>query len=141
MALCDDFEARDAGVFPDPLTWSRNATPGITIAIDSTRAARGSKSVRFTTPNVPSAAYIRETKSFAITHNAFYGRLFYYQAAPGPQNFAHWNVIQASGPQVVDSVNMTSFYRYGGVSLGGIFNNYLFQFEHRPRESGDVEIG
>lgn len=141
VVLCDDFESRDAGDFPDPLTWSRNATAGITIAIDTTRAARGTKSVRFTTPNVPSEAYIRETKSFAVTHNAFYGRLFYYQQAPGPQKFAHWNVIEATGPQVVDGVQMTSFYRYGGVSLGGIFNNYLFQFEHRPREPNYVEIG
>lgn len=141
LVLCDDFENRPIGGLPDPTLWSLNATANVTIAIDATHAARGTHSVRFTTPNVPSEAYIRETMSFGATGNAFYGRLFYYQAAPGPQNFAHWNVIEATGPQTVDGVNMTSFYRYGGVSLGGIFNNYLFQYEHRPREPNFEEIG
>src|SRR5450432_2478788 len=133
LALCDDFESRTVGGTPDPAIWSLRTTPNVTVTVDATRAARGTKSMRFTTPNVPSEAYMRETISFARTKNAFYGRLFYFQPASGPQNFAHWNVIEATGPQTIAGIDMQAFYRYGGVSLGGIFNNYLFQFEHRPR--------
>jgi hypothetical protein len=141
LALCDDFESRTVGGTPDPAIWSLRTTPNVTVAVDATRAARGTKSMRFTTPNVPSEAYMRETVSFARTKNAFYGRLFYFQPASGPQNFAHWNVIEATGPQTIAGIDMQAFYRYGGVSLGGIFNRYLFQFEHRPREPNYEEIG
>jgi hypothetical protein len=141
LVLCEDFENPADGGRPNPSIWSLRTTPGVTVAVDTTRAARGGKSLRITTPNSPSEAYIRESLTYATTGNAFYGRLFYFQKAPGPQNFVHWNIIEATGPQTVNGVNMQAFYRYGGVSLGGIFNNYLFQFEHRPRESGYMEIG
>ncbi|HET9955876.1 MAG TPA: hypothetical protein VFQ61_15305 [Polyangiaceae bacterium] len=119
--ICDDFEAytdRPAG------PWKLSTNNG-TVAIDTTRHASGSKSVKFSTTGANSyqRAYIGiEGTPFPLSGNAFYGRMLIYvtQAA---NDGVHWTMIQADGPVAAQGVTNAQV-RYGGQHMQRLMANY-----------------
>jgi hypothetical protein len=129
--LCDDFESRAVGQAPDPATWSLEFWNSGTasIQVDSTQAARGTKSVHFRTGNAPNKAMMVVKKIFPMPNDAFCVRMFMYvEKVPLPfkyndtANFPliHWTFASASGPY-----NFPSGTKSPDVRAGGAINRVL----------------
>jgi hypothetical protein len=92
VLLCEDFESGTL----DTNTWQVN---GDTPVIDSVQHARGSKALHITKP-MNGYSFIRETKTFPVANNRYWGRSFVYfkslPTAPG-MSYAHWTFTAASG--------------------------------------------
>jgi hypothetical protein len=88
--LCDDFEATS-------LNTTRWRVQGTAPTIDSTRAARGTRSVHFrTTDN--GLSLIHATSIFPAANNTYWGRLFvWFDAMPTAPMWAHWTIVGAVG--------------------------------------------
>jgi hypothetical protein len=88
--LCEDFERTS-------LDTSRWRVQGPTPTIDSTRAARGMRSVHFqTTDN--GLSLLHTTSIFPVTDNTYWGRLFvYFDTMPTAPMWAHWSIAAAVG--------------------------------------------
>ena len=70
LPFCEDFEA---GL--NAATWTTSRTGDTTIAVDTTKAARGTRALHIKT-TAGDWGYIKETKSFPATNNILYGRMF-----------------------------------------------------------------
>lgn len=109
LLLCDSFE----GSAIDTATWTLNTWGSGSATLDATRAARGGKSLHITQPSTTARVVLRETKTFKITGNHFFGRMFlYFDHIPDPlnchaecdgctnwvcDNLIHWTVATAGG--------------------------------------------
>jgi hypothetical protein len=93
--LCDDFESEAAGAGPDSAVWS--APFGNVPKIDSTRAARGSKSLYFELA-AGTPGHIEERKTFPAARNSVFGRMFVWiDELPTAPAFAYWTLVSALG--------------------------------------------
>jgi hypothetical protein len=118
--LCEGFERYADGAGPDPALWTRSSTTAI--RVDSTRAVRGTKSLRISSPKSGSY-FLREGKTFPAKGNAFYGRVFFYIDS-WPTTDLHWTLLMATAPN-------GSKVRYGGMSLK---QTHTFMFNLIPSE-------
>jgi hypothetical protein len=111
VTLCDGFE----GATLDPATWTVDTQSG-TVALDTTRAHTGARSVHVHIDSGDTHAYIVETKTFPAAGDAFYGRAYVYLSAPAPT--VHATLFEAS--------QATPFadYSVGGQFLDIITNYY-----------------
>jgi hypothetical protein len=97
FAICEDFEG-DAGYDRD--VWTPYASNG-TLAVESTRAARGSRSlhVRTSAPNVDGGAGanvgLRTVLGFPRVRNTYFGRAFVWMAARSPTT--HSTLFESGG--------------------------------------------
>ena len=112
------------------------------IAVDSVQSARGGSALHITLPAVPTEGYLRNTSLFPRADGVIWGRLFFFVDAPGPDTFVHYNLVEATGP----GEGTTKLVRYGGVAVRDPandfeFDNWLFNFEQRPRPNGFDELG
>ena len=119
--LCDDFESyTDKPAGP----WMVSTNQG-TVAIDTTKHASGTKSVKFSTTGVNTyqRAFIGITGApFPISGNAFYGRMMIY-ATKAANDGVHWTMIDAEGPVAAQGISNASV-RYGGQHLQSLMANY-----------------
>ena len=90
LDLCDDFEATS-------INTTRWRVQGPAPTVDSTRAARGMRSVHFhTTDN--GLSLLHTTVPFPATNNTYWGRVFvYFDAMPTAPMWAHWSISAAVG--------------------------------------------
>ncbi|HEX6277512.1 MAG TPA: hypothetical protein VFZ53_30925, partial [Polyangiaceae bacterium] len=90
LDLCDDFEAATVNT-------TRWRVQGPAPTIDSTRAARGMRSVHFqTTDN--GLSLLHTTAIFPATNNTYWGRVFvYFDTMPTAPEWAHWSIAAAVG--------------------------------------------
>jgi hypothetical protein len=90
LDLCDDFEA-------STLDTTRWRVQGPAPTLDSTRAARGMRSVHFhTTDN--GLSLLHTTAIFPATNNTYWGRVFvYFDTMPTAPEWAHWSIAAAVG--------------------------------------------
>ncbi len=101
--LCDGFEEADVGAAGS--AWTALTGGGTTVAVDTSKPYRGSKSVHITFKAGANAqGFITETKTFmaggtAATNNALWGRMFvWYQLDAGQTAPAgHFVFIRAEG--------------------------------------------
>ena len=125
VLFCDDFEGRADQAAPDPSSWAPEYWDPSTasVKIDATRAARGSKSARFTIGRGSNKAMMSLKNPFPIVGNTFWVRLFLYMdTVPLPfkyndtANFplTHWTFAQASGPHVFTASTKRPELRAGG---------------------------
>jgi hypothetical protein len=101
--LCDDFEATS-------LNTTRWRVQGPAPSIDSTRAARGTRSVHFqTTDN--GLSLIHATSIFPATNNTYWGRLFvWFDSMPTAPMWAHWTIVGAVGSGTEAEVRLGGQY-------------------------------
>jgi hypothetical protein len=127
--LCDDFESYSTGAPPNG-KWTNNQTLG-TIAVDTTRAHSGTKSVKLSAKDNGDAGSGNSYRSVMITlsdktllppsGNVLWGRMwFWLQSAPTGN--VHWTFIAGYGP--VPNQSYHAVYRYGGQTP--ITNNGTF---------------
>ncbi|MEY4551489.1 MAG: hypothetical protein RL685_7684 [Pseudomonadota bacterium] len=115
--FCDDFEAVAAGQAP-AAPWTVSQT-NATVAVDNTRAFRGTQSVKSST--VPTVGgmptYKRGLIGLAgapvipLPEQRVYGRMMFYLES-SPSTNVHWTFIDGTG--LVAGQDYTSTYRYGG---------------------------
>lgn len=102
--LCDDFESEAAGAGPDPAVWS--APYGNPPRIDTTRAARGTKSLYFELA-AGTPGPIEEKKTFPIANNTVFGRMFVWiDALPTAPAYAHWTLVNGLGSDLPTEVRL-----------------------------------
>lgn len=146
MLVCEDFEnGYDTSVWT-PVTYNG------TLDVASGRAARGDHALHIVVGTTPgSHGYLTHTSSFPVPNNEVYGRAFFnIQRAPRSrtdgQATIHWNLVEASGPAVIDGTTYHPLIRYGGI----VRNHpdlddewYLFNYEMpgRDRPAGFAERG
>jgi hypothetical protein len=115
VLFCEDFEGQATGAAPDPAKWSVSVTSGNKVAIDGSRAARGSKAAKLTvsTANAYTRAMIVERATFPALANGFFGRMFVFvpRAPQSDKDFLHWTNIEGYGPL---SGSVRAKVRYGG---------------------------
>ncbi len=121
--LCDDFESEQAGAGPDSAVWSTSL--GYVPNIDTTRAARGSKSLHF---HVEGGApgHIEETKTFPAASDVLYGRMFvWFGALPSGPDMAKWALV-AGAPAEGAEVRVGGQYLAsdGNHDLWGVGSNF-----------------
>jgi hypothetical protein len=98
--------------------WTVETSPGATVAVDTSQARSGIRSVRLQTPkgSGTKTAFIRLAKAGGLptAGNALFGRMmFRLESAPDATDPAvHWTFIQAGG--VVADQGYRAVYRYGG---------------------------
>ena len=90
LDLCDDFEQTT-------INTTRWRVQGPAPTVDSTRAARGTRSVHFhTTDN--GLSLLHTTAIFPATNNTYWGRVFvYFDTMPTAPMWAHWSISAAVG--------------------------------------------
>jgi hypothetical protein len=71
LPFCEDFESGSLNT----ATWTTTRNGDTTIAVDTTKAARGTHALHIKT-TAGDWAYIKETKSFPATNNILHGRMF-----------------------------------------------------------------
>lgn len=140
VALCEDFE----NGMPSTSTWALAMTSNTVMGVDNVQHARGNGALHITLPPEPSEAYLRNESFFPREDDVVWGRLFFFVAAPGPDAFVHYNLVEATGPSQ-DNPGVRKLVRYGGVAVRDLanafdFDNWLFNFEQRPRPSGFDEL-
>jgi hypothetical protein len=97
--FCESFEDVAAGAAPNPAVWTRNASD---VVVATGRPARGTRSLHVG-PLKGGSHYIHESKSFAATGPAFYGRMFLWvesfpvESPQPPTTVYHWDFFEASG--------------------------------------------
>ncbi len=93
LLACDSFES---GI--DPTLWEQLALNGGVLAVDNTRAARGSNSLKATiTGEGASQAQIMHDGTLPTSTNNFSVRVFVYTEGPFPE--AHFDLLQARGDE------------------------------------------
>jgi len=116
-AFHEDFEGYQAGQVSGAV-WAVETSPGATVAVDTSQARSGGKSVRLHTPAGigTKTAFIRLARAGGLpaAGNAFFGRMMVrLESAPDASDPAvHWTFIQAGG--VVPGKTYRALYRYGG---------------------------
>ncbi|MDB4974068.1 MAG: hypothetical protein JWN48_2409, partial [Myxococcaceae bacterium] len=110
VLLCDDFEAPAVGE-PPGASW---AYPfGYTPTVDSTRAARGSKSLHFNLAS-GSPGHIEEKGTFPAQNNTIYGRMFVWMPSlPAAPSVGHYTLVGASGTGNENEVRLDGIYLQG----------------------------
>lgn len=92
--LCDDFESESPGSRPDPMVWT--APYGYLPQVDTTRAARGEKSLHFRL-GAATPGHIEETVTFPALSGSLFGRMFvWFDALPSSPSSAQWSVMSAT---------------------------------------------
>lgn len=121
--FCDDFESQAAGAQPGP-AWTYPFAYKPTI--DTTRAARGTKSLKFSV-NSNTPAQIEETETFPAANNTIFGRMFVWMAAlpSSPSALAHYTLVAGRGTGSMNEMRLDGWYlnqtkqsRYGVGSDG-----------------------
>jgi hypothetical protein len=117
--FCDSFEDSPAGVAPAG-AWRTNLTNG-TVVVDTTRAFRGTQSVKASTVATDPTTLMPTYKSafiglsgapvVPVPGQAFYGRMMFYLES-SPTTSVHWTFVDATG--LVPGQNYHATYRYGG---------------------------
>lgn len=110
--FCDDFEGPAVSAAPSS-PWTIERTGSATIAVDSTHAVSGSKSVKFVVPGQVDAGFLAlgGAPLFPVTQNAFFGRVMLF-LLEAPSSSVHFTLIEASG--LVPGQTYHSAYRLGG---------------------------
>lgn len=115
--FCDDFELAAAGQAP-AAPWAVSQT-NATVTVDTTRAFRGTQSVKTTT--VPTTGGMPTYKRgfigltgapvIPLTDQRVYGRMMFYLES-APTTNVHWTFVDGTG--LVPGQDYSSTYRYGG---------------------------
>jgi len=94
VLLCEDFESGTL----DPAIWQASGTPP---TIETTQKARGARALHVVRDG-NGLSRIRETKTFPVPHNRYYGRAFVrFEALPKePMTYSHWTIIAGTGTGV-----------------------------------------
>jgi hypothetical protein len=117
LLLCDDFESGTLDTSIWKVKWPAQAP-----VFDSTRFARGGKSLHFHTSAVAPAG-IETSHIFPVSHETYYGRMFvYFEALPTSPQWAHWTIVGAN-PSSSDSASIK-----GEVRVGGQFDGTIERF-------------
>jgi len=105
--FCDDFESQAVGAQPGS-AWSYPFS--YKPVIDSTRAARGSKSLHFSiAAGMP--AQIEEKQTFPAANNSFYGRMFVWLGAlPKAPSLARYTLVGGRGTGSGNEVRLDAVY-------------------------------
>jgi hypothetical protein len=115
VLLCDGFETGTL----DTSTWTVNGNAPV---IDSVHAARGSNALHIT-KNGNGASYIKETKTFPVTNDTYYGREFvWFENIPvddGGFTYAHWTFTAASGSGAQGEIRLSAQLQ-GGHNIFGV---------------------
>jgi hypothetical protein len=116
--LCDGFESGS----PDP-RWSRSVDPQGSLAVDSTRAYRGTHSLHVHTDAIGAGApsltsRLVESETFPVTPTFFVRAFVFLSAAPPEGSSVH--LIDTSGAKTSGGVEF-------GASGGRVFVNDFFQ--------------
>ncbi len=115
--VCDGFEALTL----DATTWQRVERNGGAVSLDSTRAARGTRSVKVHAGIIPgSTAFIAVGKIFPIAKNTVFARAFVYVADHSSN--MHTSFIEGDG-NVTNGTTGAGHVRYGGPK-GNFTANY-----------------
>ncbi|CAN5687893.1 hypothetical protein BH09MYX1_BH09MYX1_35560 [soil metagenome] len=107
LLLCDDFESGTL----DTSTWK---VTGTAPKIDAVNAARGTKALHVSiTGN--GASYIKETKTFPIANDTYWGRMFVYfhQQPKAPMTYSHWTFAGATGTGVTGEIRLSGQLQNG----------------------------
>ena len=101
VLLCEDFETGTL----DTNTWKVTGTPP---KIDGLQFARGAKALHVSIVG-NGASYIKETKTFPVANNAYWGRMFVYfhQMPQTPMSYAHWTFAAASGTGTTGEIRLS----------------------------------
>lgn len=140
--FCDDFEDDPLGGPPVDPGWAVEAIAGGAVAITDADAGRGLRSLRITGDLDFSRAWVRQEGLFP--RDQIFGRVLYRVETPGPDDFVHWDLVEAIGRDTEGEP--LKRMRFGGVSLRNdqgtefIFNRYFFNFEMSPRPPGFDEF-
>ena len=118
--FCDDFDSA-TGTTPQA-PW-KTQTNGGTVAISTTRAFSGDKSVALTTTvgSGKTALITLANPTLPLPGNHMFGRMMMW-LDEAPANSTHWNNIEASG--AVEGQGFNANYRYGGQHSAGLMANY-----------------
>lgn len=139
--ICDDFEGYAAGGDLSP-KWTTQIIGG-TVAVETSKAFRGSKAVRVTTTSSPAnepvrthggplraATLIKEgAPLFPVAGNAFFGRVMVW-LTDMPPGGVHFSNIEAAGKFPDGRV-----VKYGE---GGMFEKLMVGYTIRPRDEFDL---
>ncbi|MCA9669318.1 MAG: hypothetical protein KC503_27170, partial [Myxococcales bacterium] len=126
--VCERFETFSAGQ-PPPAPWLTRENGG-TVAVDTTRAYSGSKSVKFTTNTAGSGSFRRAligyegAPLFPAAADHLYGRMMIWLEA-APTGSVHWTNVQGEGD--VPNQSFRALIRYGGQHDGKLMANYETQ--------------
>jgi hypothetical protein len=113
LLLCDGFES---GKLDSSLWKTKFSAP----SFDSQRAARGGKSLHFST-SATGASGIETSQIFPAAKDTYYGRMFvYFDALPTSPQWAHWTVVGANPTQ--------SSAIKGEIRVGGQFDGKIERF-------------
>jgi hypothetical protein len=108
--LCDGFEGDAPGAAAS--AWTVSVTKGDTMAVDTTKFYRGSKSMKF---SATSSAYIVTSKIFTgttkATNNAFWGRYFILSNVAAAATYSQSHVVFGG---LADAGNTLQFHFVGG---------------------------
>jgi hypothetical protein len=115
VQLCENFEMGVPGAAAMP--WSTTAAQGSTVMDDTTRAARGTHSMRINAGPFHGTAFLHESMTFPEANNTVWGRAFYYMVAPTPQ--AHATFFTVVGTMA----GVNTVWRYG-VRTGHLYANF-----------------
>jgi hypothetical protein len=115
--FCDDFESVTAGAVP-AAPWTTNPNNG-SVAVDATRAFRGTQSVKASTLSTAESGSTYKQAFLGITgapvvpvpNQAVYGRMMFFLES-APTTNVHWTFADATG--TVPGQVYHSTYRYGG---------------------------
>jgi hypothetical protein len=120
VLLCEDFESGSL----DTSTWS---VVGDTPVVDTVQHARGTHALHITKSG-NGASYIKETKTFPVANDTYYGRMFvYFNKLPttASMNYAHWTFAAASGTGASGEIRLSGQLQNGknlfgvGTDTGG----------------------
>lgn len=100
LLLCEDFESGTL----DAATWT---SVGTKPTIDGVQHARGQKALHIAL-GANGASYIKETRTFPVANNSYWGRMFvYFKTLPGaPLTYSHWTFAAASGTGVSGEIRL-----------------------------------
>jgi hypothetical protein len=112
VKLCEDFES---GL--NSSTWTTSKSGDTTIAVDTTRAARGSNALHIKT-TAGDWAYIKEMKSFPATNNILYGRMFVYFEDDLTTD-GHFSLAEGAGTGTTGVARFGGQYKVFGVGTDG----------------------
>jgi hypothetical protein len=124
--FCEDFEASSI----DTDRWQSQMS-GPAPALDTTRAARGMRSVHFSTED-NGLCLLTTDDPFPVANNRYYGRLFvWFDSMPTAPEWAHWSIAYSQS----DSEDTE-------IRVGGQYDNTINRFgvgtDHGP--TGDWTI-
>jgi hypothetical protein len=114
VLLCEDFES---GAL-DTSTWS---VVGDTPVVDTAEHARGNHALHITKSG-NGASYIKETKTFPVDNDTYYGRMFVkFVKLPttASMSYAHWTFAAASGTGASGEIRLSGQLS-GGRNLFGV---------------------